>query len=343
MVYTLTQDLITEPQEVAEGVCLADWQDLEAFDVDQPEQAAQLILPKIVEARAAGFVRTLVAIEKPGYSPNAGGFGQLVPSPCRLVVWHWWGLPVGQSFEGVRDWLRDPRSYVSATLVVTWQRVAQLLDWRTPSWANGNTYANANSITIEADPNNIVGTMETGAELLAQLVRDGVLHPDFELTGHKDWYNTACPGAYYDWLGTIRQRVRDLLAGTAPASTNPEEDELMAIDMDDFAARLRDSMVIEVPGYDKMTIGEAVRYLIQQTDKMPQHLMLRMVRRQGLPEGHPLAGKDTNLESVVAWFDAAIYALAAAQKALATGDAPLAKEIVDELLARIGQLAPKEG
>ena len=41
MAYTLTQDLITESHDAAVDVCLADWQALDGFDVDQPEQSAQ--------------------------------------------------------------------------------------------------------------------------------------------------------------------------------------------------------------------------------------------------------------------------------------------------------------
>lgn len=76
------------------------------------------------------------------------------------------------------------------------------------------TYKLTRTAVTIADPNNPVGTMDTGVELLAQLVRDGVLAPDFKLTGHRDWSSTECPGAYYGWLPSIRQRVDDALATT---------------------------------------------------------------------------------------------------------------------------------
>src|SRR5574344_1906399 len=137
MTYTLAQDLISEPQQAVEGMCLADWQALDGFDVDDPDAAAQLIHPGVVKARAAGLLRT-IAVERPGDSPNAGGFGQSVPRPCRLVVLHWWGNPVGQSHAGVVAWLRNPVSQVSAHFVASPGRVTQILPLTTPSWANGN-------------------------------------------------------------------------------------------------------------------------------------------------------------------------------------------------------------
>lgn len=151
-------------------------------------------------------------------TPNGGGFGQSVPSPCRLVVIHWWGNPVGQDPAGIVSWLRNPISQVSAHAVVSPGRVTQLLPWTTPSWANGNTWANANSITLECDPTHVADTLPTIEDLLRDLVAQGVLAPDFELKGHKDFYATACPGAYYPLLSVIRAAVDNPV---------PEEDDEM--------------------------------------------------------------------------------------------------------------------
>lgn len=211
--------LITEPQRVLDNHCLADLQTVPGFDwalLDDPDRLAFALAARQTAARQ-------VVIERPGDSPNQGGFGQQVPSPCREVVWHWWGNPVGQAFDGIVHWLRMPASQVSAHLVITAGRAAQILPWTSPSWANGNTWANANSITIEADPNDIWGTIATGIELLIHLVATGVLHPDFRLTGHRDHYGTACPGDYYPHLAHIRQQV---------AAGNPEEDNMPLTDQD---------------------------------------------------------------------------------------------------------------
>lgn len=150
-------------------------------------------------------------------SPNHGA--QTVPRPCRLVVLHWWGNPSGQDPYGVISWLRNSASQVSAHYVIWPGNAVRLLDLRARSWANGNDWANNNSITLECDPNNVVDTMTTVVDLLADLVRSGDLAPDFELHGHRDYYSTACPGAYYQWLPSIRQRVTDAL-------DSPEEDDM---------------------------------------------------------------------------------------------------------------------
>lgn len=203
MTYMLTQEQIAEPQVVREGMCLADWERVPGFDwsmLDDPSRLEDLILPlsQTVQIRN-------IAIERPGDSPNQGGFGQNVPSPCGEVVLHWWGSPSGQSHDGIVAWLKNPASQVSSTAVVSPGRVTQILPWTTPSWANGNSWANANAITLECDPNNIPGTIATVVELLHQLMNDGVLTRTFRLTGHKDWYNTSCPGGYYPRLAEIRQ------------------------------------------------------------------------------------------------------------------------------------------
>ena len=52
-------------------------------------------------------------------------------------------------------------------------------------------------------------------------MRQQVLTDDFVLSGHCDWYATACPGDYYPLLGSIRQQVRETLAGNP---TNQEDD-----------------------------------------------------------------------------------------------------------------------
>ena len=243
MTYTLTQDLITEPQPAVAGMCLADWQALDGFDVDNPG-AAQLIHPRAVQARMEGLAYA-VAVERPGDSGNAGYAGVRVPSPCMHVVLHWWGNPVGQSHDGVVAWLRNPISQVSAHYVISPGRVTQILPLTTPSWANGNYQVNATSITIEADPNNISGTIMTIVELLVQLVRDGALHPDYRLSGHRDHYQTACPGDYYPRLGAIRTAATTTRL-PAMSGTIDQEDDMPITDADiERIARRTAQIIIE--------------------------------------------------------------------------------------------------
>nr|DAE99996.1 MAG TPA: N-acetylmuramoyl-L-alanine amidase [Caudoviricetes sp.] len=196
--YTLTQSIVEAPKHPS-GLCLADWDQVPGFNWTDPEKAASLILPVRLQAK-------LGAIDQ-AWSPNGGGFGVMVPTPAELVVLHWWGNPVGQSHDSVVSWLRNPVSQVSAHVVISPNRVTQLLNWRTPSWANGNTWANCNAITIEADPNDPDATIGTIVGFLADRIADGTLTSDFALHGHQDYYQTACPGSYYPRLGEIRQRV----------------------------------------------------------------------------------------------------------------------------------------
>lgn len=145
-------------------------------------------------------------------SPNFGGYKHDVSLPCHLVVVHWWGAPQRYNPWGIVNHLCSrisPR--VSAHAVVWSGNVAKLLDYNQASWANGNADANASSITIECDPLNVDPTCDTLVEYLQDLVLQGVLAPDFELKGHKDFYRTACPGAYYPLLGAIRTRVNKAL------------------------------------------------------------------------------------------------------------------------------------
>ena len=157
-------------------------------------------------------------------SPNHGGFGARISLPAGRCVLHWWGDPSGQDPWGIVDWLCSPASQVSAHAVIWENNVACIVDYDEPSWANGNTEANKTAVTIECDPNDIPGTIPTVVEYLADLVRQQVLAPDFVLSGHRDWYATACPGGYYPRLAEIRQAVRAALDG-APTETQPEEEE----------------------------------------------------------------------------------------------------------------------
>ncbi|NLA29808.1 MAG: N-acetylmuramoyl-L-alanine amidase, partial [Propionibacterium sp.] len=159
-------------------------------------------------------------------SPNHGGFGTQIALPARRAVLHWWGSPSGQNPQGIIDWLCNPASQVSAHAVVWQGNVACLVNYDEPSWANGNATANTTAITLECDPNDIDGTIPTIVDYLADLVRQRNLVEDFELTGHRDWYNTACPGDYYSRLAEIRQAVRDDLAGIT--TTPSEEEDIMS-------------------------------------------------------------------------------------------------------------------
>lgn len=174
------------------------------------------------------------ALDTTHTSPNHGD--AIVPRPARTAVIHWWGTPVGQDPSGIIAHLCSAASEVSAHEVVWPGHVAQILDHRLRSWANGNDWANNNTLTFECDPNHIDQTIDTLTERLADLVAAGDLAPDFELHGHRDYYNTACPGDYYPRLAEIRQRT------TNPSTTQPQEETIMA----NLSDSQRDALLTDV-------------------------------------------------------------------------------------------------
>lgn len=189
-------------------------------------------------------------------SPNHGGFGTQIALPARRAVLHWWGSPSGQNPQGIIDWLCNPASQVSAHAVVWQGNVACLVNYDEPSWANGDATANTTAITLECDPNDIDGTIPTIVDYLADLVRQGNLAEDFELTGHRDWYNTACPGDYYPRLAEIRQAVRDDLAGIT--TTPSEEEDIMSTESTALLGTIADRLLVVC---DALTVGkEGVKF-----------------------------------------------------------------------------------
>ena len=189
-------------------------------------------------------------------SPNHGGFGTQIALPARRAVLHWWGSPSGQNPQGIIDWLCNPASQVSAHAVVWQGNVACLVNYDEPSWANGNATANTTAITLECDPNDIDGTIPTIVDYLADLVRQRNLVEDFELTGHRDWYNTACPGDYYSRLAEIRQAVRDDLAGIT--TTPSEEEDIMSTGSTALLGTIADRLLVVS---DALTTGkEGVKF-----------------------------------------------------------------------------------
>ena len=198
-------------------------------------------------------------------SPNHGGFGTQIALPAKRAVLHWWGNPSGQNPQGIIAWLCNPVSEVSAHAVVWKGNVACLVNYDEPSWANGNTAANTSAITLECDPNDIDGTIPTVVEYLADLVRQDVLAADFDLTGHKDWSNTACPGTYYPRLAEIRQAVARNLAGqTTPAQ--PDEEEVVS----DSADKLWEALKPGIGG--QQNAGYGWERLVAQLERIEARL-----------------------------------------------------------------------
>ena len=129
------------------------------------------------------------------------------------ITVHWWGTPSGQAFDGIVNHLCNKSAEVSAHYVISSTRVAQIVDEKDSSWANGNRVANFESITIECDPNDVLGTIP----VLAALIKDiRGRHGDLPIYPHQHWTSTACPGDYLPHLDAV-----DKLARTGEAVVDP--------------------------------------------------------------------------------------------------------------------------
>lgn len=137
------------------------------------------------------------------------------------VTHHWWNLPaLAGDFESTIKSLVANRN-ASAHYVVSGKRVACLISPDRAAWHSGSTLGNGSSIGIEIDPRLPEGTLETVAELCADLERH---YGELKHFGHKDWSATMCPGVIYDRIGWIINRTNEILAGNhkpARISTTP--------------------------------------------------------------------------------------------------------------------------
>lgn len=119
------------------------------------------------------------------------------------IVIHHWGND-GQSFEQVCSFLQSsPVS--SAHFVVESGRCAQLVDIKNIAWHSGNWDANVRSIGIECRPEMSTEDFETVAQVIADL--EVYYNRSFYVHGHRDFFNTACPGRWYDQLDRLIDRV----------------------------------------------------------------------------------------------------------------------------------------
>lgn len=145
----------------------------------------------------------LPTVETDKVSPNANSDRK--GHSVKHITVHWWGKPSGQSFDGIVNWLCDPKANVSAHYVISADRVARIVDESHRSWANGNGTANSESITIECDPNDVLGTLP----VLAALVKDiRSRWGDLPIYPHQHWTSTECPGDYLPHLDAVDDLAR---------------------------------------------------------------------------------------------------------------------------------------
>lgn len=213
-------------------------------------------------------------------SPNKGP-GRIT-LPCGNVIIHWWGNPSGQDPWGVVNWLCNPASQVSAHAVVWPHNVACIVNYDVTAWANGNSWANGNAISVECDPNHVNQTIDTLVEYLAWMVEAGNLTRDFAITGHRDWYSTECPGAYYNRLGEIRQRVTDKLNGV---DDMPSADEIANAILDAPIKREGEH------GWDETTLRAIIAWY-DNNRIADRDDILKVVKESGCCNGKPNKSQD---------------------------------------------------
>lgn len=176
----------------------------------------------------------LPPIERDRTSPNSHT-GRVDPRDGKKysvqhITVHWWGEPSGQAFDGIVNHLCDPGPEVSAHYVIGAGRVAQLVDEADSSWANGNRVANFESITIECDPNDVLGTLPVLAALIKEI---RARHGDLPIYPHSHWVSTLCCGDYEPHLDAVDQLARTgktiVSKPPAPAVLPTGKDLLMAL------------------------------------------------------------------------------------------------------------------
>lgn len=125
------------------------------------------------------------------------------------IVIHHWGDD-NQRFEKVCEFFAGGPG-TSAHFVVEGGRCAQLVEIKDIAWHAGNWAANQRSIGIECRPEMSNEDFETVAQVIADL--ETFYNKSFYVHGHRDFFNTACPGRWYSRLEDLINRVNEIKAG----------------------------------------------------------------------------------------------------------------------------------
>lgn len=133
----------------------------------------------------------------------------------------------------------------SAHYGIKLDKVRQFVPDTYGAWATGNTWANASLLHIECvnsdgEPDWPVAeeTVDTLVVFLADKCREhgiGRLAVGGNLFGHRDFYNTFCPGVLYERLGEIADRVNALLDGGAESEDDVSAQDVWNYDYDNTA------------------------------------------------------------------------------------------------------------
>lgn len=135
------------------------------------------------------------------------------------LVWHWWNTPAqAGTFESTINFFCSQSAGTSAHFIVSDKRVACIVSPTEAAWHAGNSEANGRTIGIEVDPRLPGDTLETCAELAADMERQfGSLNH----YGHKDWTQTECPGILYDKIPWLIDRTNEILGNGGGGSSAP--------------------------------------------------------------------------------------------------------------------------
>jgi N-acetylmuramoyl-L-alanine amidase len=123
---------------------------------------------------------------------NAAYFTQ-GPTEKDGIVIHWWGTPVGQSIQSVRDTFQGGGRQASAHFGASDGVVDCYVSPDDIAWANGNWAANLSKISIECDPRQSDGDYYAVAWTVAYIRS---IYGDLPLHRHSEFYNTECCGTY---------------------------------------------------------------------------------------------------------------------------------------------------
>ena len=159
-------------------------------------------------------------------------------APQGLCIHH----SAGMTLDMVPTFLANQ---TSAHYGIRLDKVRQFVPDTCGAWATGNTWANASLLHVECvnsagEPDWPVAeeTVDTLVEFLAGKCREhgiGRLAVGGNLFGHRDFYNTFCPGVLYGRLGEIADRVNALLDSGAESEDDVSAQDVWNYDYDNTA------------------------------------------------------------------------------------------------------------
>lgn len=132
----------------------------------------------------------------------------------RFILIHHWGIR-GQRHENVVRYLTT-NGRTDIHYVVSAGKVTPIVAETDTAWHAGDWDANVESIGIECRPECTPADFDEVARLIAQIRRRWGWLP---LKGHKDVYNTTCPGLWYTRLDELSRRADQIAAGTTSPAT----------------------------------------------------------------------------------------------------------------------------